>query len=85
MAIEPLSSKRPSAAPERLLGAAVARPSGRRASPTVPYTPRAMDAAEKRVEQELVRHHPSADVTLIDAAYRFAREAHESQKRVSGE
>ena len=44
-----------------------------------------MDAAEKRVEQELVRHHPSADVTLIEAAYRFAREAHESQKRVSGE
>ena len=39
--------------------------------------------------QELIasvkRYHPSADISLIDKAYRTAYEAHKSQKRKSGE
>lgn len=58
----------------------------------------AVDAGVKSMEdftspdvlyQELIasvkRYHPSADISLIDKAYRTAYEAHKSQKRKSGE
>lgn len=58
----------------------------------------AVDAGVKSMEdftspdvlyQELVasvkKYHPSADISLIDKAYRTAYEAHKSQKRKSGE
>ena len=62
-----------------------AAPPARRGPATVPFTPRALDAAERRLEQEVLRHHSQADLTQVAAAYRFAREAHEAQKRASGE
>jgi len=85
MAIEPLTPKRPPAAPDAPVRATSARAVRGRSTTPVPFTPRALDAAEKRVEQELARHHPGADLSAVEEAYRFAREAHETQKRVSGE
>jgi GTP pyrophosphokinase len=46
---------------------------------------RALDAAEKRIEKELHERYPGADLTPVADAYRFAREAHATQRRASGE
>src|ERR671915_1493383 len=72
MAIEPLpASGSPTAPP-----AAGAR---------LAFSPRALDALERRLEAELRAHHPNADLAPVGEAYRFAVEAHEGQKRASGE
>jgi GTP pyrophosphokinase len=65
---------------------ALSRPSARRglAGP-VSFTPRALDASERRLEAEIARHHPNADLSKVNEAYKLAREAHEGQRRVSGE
>jgi GTP diphosphokinase / guanosine-3',5'-bis(diphosphate) 3'-diphosphatase len=56
----------------------------RRATP-LSFTPRALDALERRLEAEIAAHYPQADLEAVGAAYRFAREAHEEQRRASGE
>ena len=50
-----------------------------------PFTRRALNAAERQVEEELLRHFPQADVTGVRDAYNFAVEAHGEQRRASGE
>jgi GTP diphosphokinase / guanosine-3',5'-bis(diphosphate) 3'-diphosphatase len=50
-----------------------------------PFTRRALNAAEHRVEQELAAHYPQADLAVVRSAYEFAIEAHGEQRRVSGE
>jgi len=61
------------------------RAAGRRASVPVSFTPRALDAAERKLEAELHERYPQADLSGVAAAYQFAREAHKDQKRASGE
>ncbi len=86
MAISPVPSKRSaSAATEPSSPSTEKRLERRRIGAPVGFTPRALDAAERRLERELLIHHPNADTTRIEAAYRFASEAHEGQKRASGE
>jgi GTP diphosphokinase / guanosine-3',5'-bis(diphosphate) 3'-diphosphatase len=60
------------------------RPRTARQSPPA-YPRRALTAAERKVEQELLAHHPQSDVSLVRRAFEFAVEAHGEQKRVSGE
>ncbi len=48
-------------------------------------TPEQIDALANRVIDEVRSHHPLADLSGIDRAYRFAREAHGDQRRASGE
>ncbi|HWH23988.1 MAG TPA: bifunctional (p)ppGpp synthetase/guanosine-3',5'-bis(diphosphate) 3'-pyrophosphohydrolase [Candidatus Limnocylindria bacterium] len=49
------------------------------------FSRRAMNAAERKLEEELARHYPGADLQPVRAAYEFALEAHGDQRRVSGE
>jgi GTP pyrophosphokinase len=49
------------------------------------YPRRALTTAERKVEQELLAHHPSADIELVRRAFAFAVEAHSVQQRASGE
>jgi guanosine-3',5'-bis(diphosphate) 3'-pyrophosphohydrolase len=44
-----------------------------------------MQRAVRHVEQELQTHYPQADLSVLSAAFAFAHEAHEGQKRASGE
>jgi len=37
------------------------------------------------IEEEVLRHHPEADTSLIRKAYIFSAKAHEGQTRLSGE
>ncbi len=86
MAIQPLPTKRPAAATAGPASAkGEVRPERRRASTPGAFTTRALDAAERRLEREVAVHHPQQDLAPIGAAYRFAREAHQSQHRASGE
>jgi guanosine-3',5'-bis(diphosphate) 3'-pyrophosphohydrolase len=78
MSIEPL-------APERPRG-------GRRETTDKPrrglsplFARRALNAAERRLEDELLAHHPNADIEPVRAAWQFAQEAHTDQRRASGE
>ncbi|MBA2570581.1 MAG: bifunctional (p)ppGpp synthetase/guanosine-3',5'-bis(diphosphate) 3'-pyrophosphohydrolase, partial [Chloroflexi bacterium] len=71
MAIQPLPSE--------------AKPERRPTAGAVAFTPRALDAAERKLEREVLSHHPNADTAPIGSAYRFARDAHGDQKRASGE
>jgi guanosine-3',5'-bis(diphosphate) 3'-pyrophosphohydrolase len=66
---------------------AAKRSAGERVARAVqaPFTRRALNAAERRVEQELLRHHPQADTTPLRDAFNFAVEAHGEQRRASGE
>jgi len=78
MSIEPLSPPRESGAGTSTRGKA-----GRAVS--FGYSRRALNAAERRLETELVAHHPSADLAKIREAWQFAIEAHGAQRRASGE
>jgi guanosine-3',5'-bis(diphosphate) 3'-pyrophosphohydrolase len=49
------------------------------------FSRRALNAAERKLEDELAAHHPNADLTRVRAAWLFAIEAHGAQKRASGE
>ena len=49
------------------------------------FSRRALNAAERKLEEELAAHHPSADLVRVRAAWQFAVEAHAAQKRQSGE
>jgi GTP pyrophosphokinase len=46
---------------------------------------KSLDAAERRLEAELHERYPSADLSGVEDAYRFAVEAHALQRRASGE
>src|SRR4051794_6135081 len=50
-----------------------------------PFTRRALNAAERQLEDEVARHFPQADLTKIREAYTFAVDAHGDQRRASGE
>jgi GTP diphosphokinase / guanosine-3',5'-bis(diphosphate) 3'-diphosphatase len=65
---------------------AASRPTARRGlAVPITFTPRALDAQERKLETELLRHHPGANLGRVHEAYDFARHAHEEQRRVSGE
>jgi GTP diphosphokinase / guanosine-3',5'-bis(diphosphate) 3'-diphosphatase len=56
------------------------------ARPTQPaYPRRALTTAERKLEQELLAHHPGADIPTVRRAFEFAVEAHALQQRASGE
>ena len=40
---------------------------------------------ENTLAKEILRHYPEGDAELVRRAYAYAAEAHEGQKRVSGE
>jgi GTP diphosphokinase / guanosine-3',5'-bis(diphosphate) 3'-diphosphatase len=46
---------------------------------------RSLNASERKLEQELLAHHPSADLTAVRNAWLFAIEAHGAQRRASGD
>jgi guanosine-3',5'-bis(diphosphate) 3'-pyrophosphohydrolase len=78
MSIEPLS--RPA---ER---AAVGGPRQRvKGALSFGFSRRALNAAERKLEEQLLAQHPGADVAHVREAWQFAVEAHSAQKRVSGE
>jgi len=83
MSVEPLLP--PAAPPQKQ---APAKPTtGERVARAVqaPFTRRALNAAEHRLEQELANHYPQADLADVRKAYEFAIEAHGEQRRASGE
>src|SRR6476659_1202150 len=87
MSVEPLTppevSPSPPAPPET---APSTGPVGRAARAVqAPFTRRALNAAERQVEEEILRHFPQAEVTGVREAYNFAVEAHGEQRRASGE
>ncbi|MEO8626425.1 MAG: hypothetical protein ABI452_06965, partial [Candidatus Limnocylindrales bacterium] len=78
MSIEPLSRPQERAAGggprQRITGAL-----------SIGFSRRALNASERKLEEELAAHYPSADLTGIRTAWQFAIEAHGAQKRASGE
>ncbi|MGI8703416.1 MAG: RelA/SpoT family protein [Candidatus Limnocylindrales bacterium] len=70
---------------------APARRGGRRATaagaPSAPgqTSSRSLDASARRLQAEVGTHYPNADLEPIQAAYRFAAEAHVEQRRATGE
>jgi GTP pyrophosphokinase len=59
---------------------------GRKTEPErPPETAEEIDAFARRVIDEVRSHHPLADVSGVERAYRFASEAHAGQRRASGE
>ncbi|MEA2677264.1 MAG: diphosphokinase / guanosine-3,5-bis(diphosphate) 3-diphosphatase [Chloroflexota bacterium] len=78
MSIEPLSRPQESAAGggprERITGAL-----------SFGFSRRALNAAERKLEEVLAAHHPTANVERVRTAWQFATEAHGAQKRASGE
>jgi GTP pyrophosphokinase len=60
-------------------------PHGRGRALPFGFSRRALNAAERRLEDDLVAHHPTADLPVVRQAWQFATEAHATQKRESGE
>ncbi len=87
MSVEPLTppevSPSPPAPAETAPGTG---PVGRAARAVqAPFTRRALNAAERQVEEEILRHFPQAEIAGVREAYNFAVEAHGEQRRASGE
>jgi GTP diphosphokinase / guanosine-3',5'-bis(diphosphate) 3'-diphosphatase len=78
MSIEPLTPP----APRTARGATREKPA--RSAPAG-YSRRALNASERKLEEELARHHPQADLKPVKEAWDFAVEAHAEQRRASGE
>jgi GTP pyrophosphokinase len=78
MSIEPLTPPRERAA------AAGAR---HRVAQALPFgfSRRALNASERKLEQEVAEHYPQADLAKIREAWQFAVDAHGAETRVSGE
>jgi GTP pyrophosphokinase len=78
MSIEPLSRPQERAAGggprERITGAL-----------SFGFSRRALNASERKLEDELAAHYPAADLPRVRSAWQFAIEAHGAQKRASGE
>src|SRR6188474_182295 len=88
MSVEPLTTPEVAPSPPSSEPAAPAKGgTGGRVARAVqaPFTRRALNAAERQVEEEILRHFPQADVAPVRTAYEFAVEAHGEQRRVSGE
>jgi GTP pyrophosphokinase len=49
------------------------------------FSRRALNAAERKLEEELAAHYPGADMVRVRTAWQFATEAHAAQKRATGE
>ena len=82
MSVEPLTppevSPSPPAPAETAPGTG---PVGRAARAVqAPFTRRALNAAERQVEEEILRHFPQAEIAGVREAYNFAVEAHGEQK-----
>ncbi len=77
MSIEPLSppQERGAGGPRERVGRAL----------SFGYSRRALNAAERKVEEVVASHYPGADLGPLRDAWQFAFEAHGAQKRVSGE
>ena len=80
MSIEPLSSPQErgagaNAGPRERVGRAL----------SFGFSRRALNAAERKLEEILTAHYPQADLTGVREAWLFAVEAHGTQKRASGE
>ena len=75
MAVDPASP------PAVKRGRTAARPANAAAG----ASPRAVEAAARHLFATLHEHYPQADLEPVERAYRFAVEAHEGQKRASGE
>ncbi len=78
MSVEPLTT------PPARTGRGTARQRLARAAPSG-FSRRALNAAERRLEEELAAHHPQADLAKVKEAWQFAVEAHGEQRRASGE
>ena len=78
MSIEPLSAPR---------AAGAAAGAHHRVAQALPFgfSRRALNASERKLEQEVVAHYPQVDLAKIHEAWLFAVEAHGTQKRASGE
>ena len=64
------------------------RAAGRERAPRRPpasFGKRTLNAAEKRLLEELAAHYPQADLAPVREAWQFAIEAHGEQRRASGE
>jgi GTP diphosphokinase / guanosine-3',5'-bis(diphosphate) 3'-diphosphatase len=59
--------------------------SARRATTSAPVTQEAMEAAVARLEAEAAERYPTVEPGGITRAFHFAQQAHDSQKRTSGE
>ncbi len=84
MSIEPLSPAR-----ARAVAAKKSPPRPRAEKPNGELPPgvsrRTLNNHERRLEEELLAHHPQADVAAVRKAWLFAVEAHGAQRRASGE
>jgi GTP pyrophosphokinase len=49
------------------------------------FSRRALNAAERKLEEELAAHYPGSDLGTVREAWQFAVEAHGPQRRASGE
>jgi GTP pyrophosphokinase len=87
MSVEPITTPEAAPSPPTAETAAPKASPGERVARAVqaPFTRRALNAAERQLEEELLRHFPGADVAPVRAAYEFAVEAHAEQRRASGE
>jgi GTP diphosphokinase / guanosine-3',5'-bis(diphosphate) 3'-diphosphatase len=87
MSVEPIATPEAAPSPPAADTAAPKASPGERVARAVqaPFTRRALNAAERQLEEELLRHFPGADVAPVRAAYEFAVEAHGEQRRASGE
>ena len=55
------------------------------ASIAVPASVATPEELYKQLTDKVIKYHPSADITLLDKAYKLAMEAHKDQYRKSGE
>ncbi|HUR16147.1 MAG TPA: bifunctional (p)ppGpp synthetase/guanosine-3',5'-bis(diphosphate) 3'-pyrophosphohydrolase, partial [Candidatus Limnocylindrales bacterium] len=80
MSIEPVSTPR-----ARIAIAAARNGAEPRDFAASPVSRRSLNALERKLEHELLVHHPGADTDTVRTAWQFAVEAHGPQTRVSGE
>jgi GTP pyrophosphokinase len=83
MSIEPISAPRARGAVAT--SRATAKPAKADREQATPISRRTLNNHERRLEEELLAHHPQADTEVVRKAWQFAVEAHAAQKRASGE
>jgi GTP pyrophosphokinase len=77
MSVEPLDARPRVAAPPLPIRPTKGAP--------VAVTPRVLQAQVRKLVEELRKHYPQADLQAVERAYEFAAEAHEPQRRATGE
>ena len=93
MSIEPISAPRARGAAATARATAKnsngkaenAKTAKQRGAPATSFSRRTLNNHERRLEEELLAHHPQADTEVVRKAWQFAVEAHGTQKRASGE